>query len=86
MTWFWPPTPFCPLVGVETRLSWVGLAAEDFSHVTAYENSTTCKPNPEYYGEILRNIGKPPPGTCLMVGNDAPRTLPPWRRALACTW
>lgn len=62
--------PIFPLVGVETRLSWVGLAPEDFSHVTAYENYTTCKPNPEYYGEILRNIGKRPQ-ECLMVGNDA---------------
>ena len=62
--------PIFPLVGVETRLSWVGLRPQDFSYITAYENSTTCKPNPEYYGEILRNIGKRPQ-ECLMVGNDA---------------
>ena len=62
--------PIFPRVGVETRLSWVGLTLEDFSHVTSYENYTTCKPNPEYYGEILRNTGKRPE-ECLMVGNDA---------------
>ena len=62
--------PIFPLVGVRTRLSWIGLAPEDFSHVTAYENYTTCKPNPKYYGEILRNTGKRPE-ECLMVGNDA---------------
>lgn len=62
--------PIFPLVGVETRLSWVGLRPEDFSYITAYENSTTCKPNPAYYAEILRNTGKRPQ-ECLMVGNDA---------------
>ena len=41
--------PIFPRVGVETRLSWVGLTLEDFSLVTSYENSTTCKPNPSYY-------------------------------------
>ena len=59
--------PIFPLVGVETRLSWVGLRPEDFSYITAYENSTTCKPNPAYYAEILRNTGKRPQ-ECLMGG------------------
>ncbi len=62
--------PIFPLVGVGTRLSWVGLTPEDFSHVTSYETYTTCKPNPAYYEEILRNTGKRPE-ECLMVGNDA---------------
>ena len=62
--------PIFPLVGVQTRLSWVGLTLEDFSHVTSYETYTTCKPNPAYYAEILRNTGKTA-GECLMVGNDA---------------
>jgi len=48
----------------------VGLRPEDFSYITAYENSTTCKPNPAYYAEILRKTGKRPQ-ECLMVGNDA---------------
>ena len=62
--------PIFPLVGVKTRLSWVGLSPEDFSHVTSYETYTTCKPNPAYYAEILQNTGKRPE-ECLMVGNDA---------------
>ena len=62
--------PIFPLVAVETRLSWLGLSLEDFSHVTSYENCTTCKPNPAYYGEILQKTGKGPQ-ECLMVGNDA---------------
>lgn len=66
--------PIFPRAGVGTRLSWVGLSLEDFSHVTAYENYTTCKPNPAYYREILRNTGKSPQ-ECLMVGNDAVEDL-----------
>lgn len=62
--------PIFPAVGVRTRLSWVGLSPEDFSEVTAYEEYSFCKPNPAYFGEILKRTGKRP-GECLMVGNDA---------------
>lgn len=51
------------------RLSWVGLKKEDFDLVTAYENSTYCKPNPEYYKEICKMIDVAPE-KCLMIGND----------------
>lgn len=61
--------PLFPAVGVKTRLSWIGLAPEDFSLVTTYENSSFCKPNPAYFGEILEKTGKRPE-ECLMVGND----------------
>ena len=49
--------PIFPLVGVRTRLSWVGLAPEDFSLVTTYENSRFCKPNPAYFQEIVEKRG-----------------------------
>jgi FMN phosphatase YigB (HAD superfamily) len=51
------------------RLSWLGLSAEDFDHITSYDNSRYCKPNPEYYREICRVIGVHPED-CLMIGND----------------
>ena len=63
-----------PAVGVNTRLSWVGLSLSDFSYVTTYENSSYCKPNPDYFGEILEKTGKQPE-ECLMVGNDADEDL-----------
>ena len=66
--------PIFPAVGVRTRLSWVGLAPEDFTEITAYERYSSCKPNPEYFGEILRNTGKRPE-ECLMVGNDVEEDL-----------
>ena len=61
--------PLFPLCGVETRLRWAGLCAEDFLLVTHYQNSTYCKPNLGYYREILGKIGKAPE-QCLMAGNS----------------
>ena len=66
--------PVFPLVAVQKRLSWLGLTPEDFALVTSYENSNACKPNPQYYREILEKAGKSP-RECLMVGNDAKEDL-----------
>ena len=40
-----------------------------FSLITGIENSSTCKPQPEYYREICCKIDVEPE-KCLMVGND----------------
>jgi len=61
--------PFFPLCAVETRLSWIGLTLSDFEYVTHYGNSSFCKPNPEYYKELLKKI-KREPKECLMIGNN----------------
>lgn len=61
--------PLFPLVGVKTRLKWIGLAAEDFDLVTSYENCSFCKPNPAYYRSILDRQGLTAEH-CLMIGND----------------
>lgn len=61
--------PIFPMVAVKTRLAWLGLRTEDFSLITTYENSRFCKPNLDYYREILEKIGKTPT-ECLMVGNN----------------
>lgn len=66
--------PLFPLVGMETRLRWLGLAPGDFDLVTSYENCRFCKPNPGYYREILKALGKAP-ADCLMVGNDPEEDL-----------
>lgn len=62
--------PLFPPAGVETRLSWVNLKPEQFDHWTHYENSSYCKPNPEYYKDILKKMGLEA-DKCLMIGNDA---------------
>ena len=45
------------------------LAPEDFDYYTVYDNSTYCKPNLNYYLEILEKTGLKAE-ECLMVGND----------------
>lgn len=62
--------PFFPRVAVAARLSWAGLAVEDFDLITDYENFGTCKPNPAYYREIVDMLGIDPT-RCLMIGNNA---------------
>ncbi len=62
--------PFFPLVAVEARLSWTGIKTEDFDLVTHYGNSRYCKPSPEYYIEIAKELSVEP-RECLMIGNNA---------------
>lgn len=62
--------PIFPAIATETRIGLAGLKTDDFELYTTYENSSYCKPNPEYYIEILDKIGCVPQ-ECLMVGNDA---------------
>jgi FMN phosphatase YigB (HAD superfamily) len=61
--------PLFPRIATRARIQWAGLDPEDFDWITTYENSSYCKPNLEYYKEVLRNIGKEPQ-ECIMVGND----------------
>ena len=61
--------PIFPLTAQKRRMEWAGLDTDDFSYITSYENSCYCKPNPDYYREILSAIGCSAKD-CLMVGND----------------
>lgn len=61
--------PIFPLAATERRIRWTGLEPSDFELVTTYENSRFCKPNPEYFREILGDFGISVE-ECLMVGND----------------
>ncbi len=61
--------PFFPKIATDSRIRWAGLSPEDFAHVTYYENSHFCKPNPLYYREIANTLSLLPEN-CLMVGND----------------
>lgn len=61
--------PVFPMTAQLARLSFAGVSADKFAHITSYENSGFCKPNPLYFDEIARRIGVPAPD-CLMVGND----------------
>lgn len=61
--------PIFPAIATEKRIAWAGLSPEDFELYTTYENSNYCKPNPEYYKEIVKQLNIKPE-ECLMVGND----------------
>lgn len=61
--------PLFPAAATHSRIRWAGLSPEDFSWITTYENSSRCKPNPDYYREILDTL-QLQPEECLMVGND----------------
>lgn len=61
--------PIFPYIATEKRIGWAGLKPEDFEVVTTYENIGFCKPNLEYYKEVLARMGAKAEET-LMVGND----------------
>ena len=61
--------PILPLNAAKNRMAFVGLKPDDFEYITGFENSTYCKPNVNYYSEILEknNLNAE---DCLMVGNN----------------
>ena len=61
--------PLFPQIATKNRIGWAGLSPDDFLFYTTYEYSSYCKPNPNYYKEILERAGFLPE-ECLMVGND----------------
>lgn len=61
--------PLFPAIATQSRARWAGLNPDDFEWITTYENSYHCKPNPDYYREILDKLDLQPE-ECLMVGND----------------
>jgi len=61
--------PIFPARATRWRIQWAGLEPEDFELVTTYENSRRCKPNPDYYRDIMAGFGLCGE-ECVMVGND----------------
>lgn len=66
--------PLFPLKAIHHRINWAGFHPSDFSYVSCYENNHYCKPQVEYYQEILDSISAKPE-ECLMVGNDVQEDL-----------
>ena len=62
--------PLFPDIATVSRARWAGLDVRDFELYTTYENSVHCKPNPDYYRDVLAKLNLPAEA-CLMVGNDA---------------
>jgi len=66
--------PLFPRKAIHYRIEWAGLVPKDFVYVTSYEDNHYCKPQLQYYREILDVIGKSPE-QCIMVGNDVQEDL-----------
>ena len=49
--------PLFPSVATYARIRLGGMSPDDFEYVTAYENSSYCKPNPDYFNELLSKLG-----------------------------
>ena len=61
--------PIFPRAAQLRRARWAGVDPALFDHVTSYENCRYCKPNEQYYLDILREFDLSP-DDCLMIGND----------------
>ena len=61
--------PIFPAIATRQRIEWAGLSTEDFELYTTYENSCHCKPDLDYYRDVVAALGVRP-DECLMVGND----------------
>lgn len=61
--------PVFPREAINQRVQWGGLHPVQFEHITSYENSRYCKPNPRYFEDLLQHC-QVDPGRALMVGND----------------
>ncbi len=61
--------PIFPSSATNVRIEWAGLSPDDFEYVSYYDNSHYCKPNLEYFKEILDRTGLSA-ADCYVVGND----------------
>ncbi|HKL13861.1 MAG TPA: HAD family hydrolase [Halanaerobiales bacterium] len=61
--------PLFPRNAITARLEWIDLNPDDFNYITSYEEMHYCKPNINYYREIMDKTNNNPKD-CVMVGND----------------
>ena len=71
--------PLFPRIATQKRIRWAGLHPEDFEFYTTFEDMSYCKPNPDYYREVLRRAGLDA-ADCLMVGNDVAEDMMAWAK------
>lgn len=66
--------PLFPEKAIHQRVEWAGFNISDFIYISSFEKNHYCKPQIEYYKEILSTIDKTP-SECMMVGNDMKEDL-----------
>ncbi|MCS1351709.1 HAD family hydrolase [Mechercharimyces sp. CAU 1602] len=66
--------PVFPRIAIEERLQWAGVYDLPLNMVTFSEETHYCKPNPQYYQEIVDRLGVKAED-CMMIGNDVQEDL-----------
>lgn len=61
--------PLFPAIATQSRVKWAGLSPDDFELITTYEDTRHCKPNLDYYRDVMDALNVTPE-ECVMVGND----------------
>jgi FMN phosphatase YigB (HAD superfamily) len=61
--------PVFPKAAIYERLNWLGLGDYPFDLVTVYEESHFCKPQTDYFMEVLNKMDVAPENA-IMIGND----------------
>ncbi len=61
--------PLFPKVAIVERLRWAGVNNYPFELITTYDNMHACKPQIQYYKEILAKTNLAAED-CMMIGND----------------
>lgn len=73
--------PIFPQKAVIHRIIWADLNPLDFQYITSFEKNRYCKPNINFFLEVLDSIGKEA-YHCLMVGNDVQEDLAAYKAGL----
>ncbi|TYO98486.1 FMN phosphatase YigB (HAD superfamily) [Geothermobacter ehrlichii] len=61
--------PVFPKAAIDARLAWAGLDGYPFDLVTDWDRSRYCKPQQDYFHDLLRHFAVAPEQV-LMIGND----------------
>ncbi len=67
--------PIWPEECVHLRLKWAGLEPEFFNGITHSQNWHSCKPNVQYYKEVLERW-QLEPKNCILIGDDVHKEGP----------
>ncbi|SHF07563.1 Phosphoglycolate phosphatase, HAD superfamily [Marinitoga hydrogenitolerans DSM 16785] len=60
--------PVFPEIAINHRINFINLDLNDFIYISTMENSYFCKPNPNYFLDILKKL-KIKPADCIMIGD-----------------
>jgi FMN phosphatase YigB (HAD superfamily) len=66
--------PLFPQKAIHHRVNWAGFNPEEFLYISTFEQNHYCKPQINYYKEVLEHTGKDAKD-CIMVGNDVQEDL-----------